>query len=77
MGGFIGGILIEVIGAIIKWSFFNLFTVFTNKKPISYKNYTAQKESVDDYELISVRGSDFFIGLIFCALVLVLIHFFY
>ncbi len=77
MSGFIGGVLIEVIGAFIKWSFFNIIAVFTNKKYISYKNYTAQKESVDDYELISVRGSDFFVGLIFCALVIVLIHFFY
>ena len=77
MDGFIGGVLVQAIGAFIKWCFYSLYKVIFKKEPISFQDYRKRNENVNDYDAIFLRASDMFVGLVFCALILLLIYFYY
>ena len=77
MNGFIGGFLIQAIGSFIKWCFYTTYTVVLKKEPITFQDYRKRNKKLDDYEAIMLRGSDFFVGLLFCVVVLILIYHFY
>lgn len=78
MDGFIGGIILGEIGSFIKWCFYNLVALLTKKNAlISYKGFKSRKEKVNDYDAIFLGFSDLFVGILFIALILILIYFFY
>lgn len=77
MDGFIGGVLIRLVGSFIKWCFYTTYKVVLKKEPTTFQDYRNRNNKLDDYEAVMLGGSDFFVGLLFCVVVLILIYHFY